>query len=523
MSFIQSTLKYFGLTTKAQADTQINRSYEAGYYDGMNGNDEPPSGTLASYGYAQSNTGKRDFTSMSQDQLLNIAWVLYQSNPLAKRYLEIVRDHVLGRGVQVTTEDEDFRAIIDTFWKRNKMDANLKKFTPQLRLLGEQCYPAFVRQTDGRVTIGYVDPADIDHVVLHPHNVLRPVMVILKFDNSYRKRRIYRIIQEDEGFVRGNTVVLPRYDGKLVTWEQAQIEPWEQLALESNGISQYTGSCFYYSVNNVSNQPRGFSDFLQVADWLDADDETLFALADREQIAGYFSWDVTLDGIDKTEVTARAAEMRTRVPKKGQLNVHNDKEHWEMKSPDLKQQGSIATSEALSDRAWGMLGMPKIWRGIGEGTNYASGLVMGEPTRKSLENKQDTVKDMITEMIAFARDQAEIAGYYKGDGEFEVIMPEMSAADVAQIATALPQITNALSVLVNDLRVIGRQRAGEITAKLLNEIGIKYDAAEEIALIDEAEPEQGEQDTATADAANKYLMGLLQGNNGVPKNNGSEL
>lgn len=148
---------------------------------------------------------------------------------------------------------------------------------------------------------------------------------------------------------------------------------------------------------------------------------------------------------------------------------------------------------------------------------------MGEPTRKSLENKQDTVKDMITEMIAFARDQAEIAGYYKGDGEFEVIMPEMSAADVAQIATALPQITNALSVLVNDLRVIGRQRAGEITAKLLNEIGIKYDAAEEIALIDEAEPEQGEQDTATADAANKYLMGLLQGNNGVPKNNGSEL
>jgi hypothetical protein len=546
-NLIQRTFEAIGLTTQdqlqaeltraveavtAQTATEKTRAYEAGFYDGMNGNDEPVSGTLASYGYSRVSTGKRDFSNMSHDQLLNIAWILYQSNPLAKRYLEIVRDHILGRGVKHTTEDEQLREIFDIFWKRNKMSANLKDFVPQKRSFGEQCYPAFVRESDGRVTLGYIDPSDIEHVVTHPQNVLKRVAVILKYDATSSRRKMYRIITEDEGYVRGNRVILPKFDGKLVTHTQVEIEPYEQLMLEANGLTEYTGSCFYYSVNNVSNQPRGVSDFLQVADWLDAHDETLFAIADREQMAGYFSWDVTLDNIDETKVKEKASEIRQRIPKKGQVLVHNDKEHWEMKAPDLKQQASIATSDALSDLAWGMLGMPKTWRGIGEGTNYASGLTMGEPTRKSLESKQDDAKDMIIEMLTFVRDQAEIAGYYtpqtkrqittpdgaerteaiEHPGEFDVTMPEMSATDMGQVATALPQIVNALSVLVNDLRVVSRDRAAEVTAKILAEIGIKYDAHEELEAVDNAKEDDTPDDLATADAANKYLNGLLQVN-----------
>lgn len=525
MSIFQRTVEAMGLTTQEQLQTELtritteaakqsNRAYEAGYYDGMsNGNDEPVSGTLKSYGYKQAGGGKRDFTNMSQDQLLNVAWILYQSNPLADRYLEIVRDHVLGRGVKVTTEDEALREIIDVFWRRNDMDANLKKFTSQLFLFGEQCFPAFVRTTDGRVTIGYIDPADIEHVVCHPQNVLKKIAVVLKLETD-RRRKVYRIVTEDEGYDNGTKVIPPRHENKLVTHEQVQLEDWERRFLESNGLFEYTGSCFYRSVNNVSNQPRGFSDLLQVADWLDAHDETLFAVADREQMAGYFSWDVTLDGQDKAEVDKQAANIRSRIPKKGQVLVHNDKEHWEMKAPDLKQQASIGTSDAIADLAWGMLGMPKTWRGIGEGTNYASGLTMGEPTRKSLENKQDSIKDMVTEFIEFVRDQAEIAGYYtpEDEGEFEVIMPEMSGADMAQVATSLPQIVNALSVLVNDLRVVGRIKAAEVTAKILSEIGIKYDAHEELEAIDGIE--DSPDDLITTDDTNKKLLGLMS--NGQP-------
>lgn len=484
-------LEAVGLTTKQQAAQAASRAYEAGFYDNADGNDEPGSGTLASYGYQRKTAhGLRDFSRLNNDQILNIAWILYQSNPLADRYFEIVRDHILGRGIEPGVQDDDLRVIIEKFWTRNKLDKQLKKFTVQLRLFGEQCYPAFVRESDGQVTLGYIDPADIDHVVTHPHNSLEVYAVILKMDSA-RRRRIYRLIRRDEGSVRDNRVTPPVWPDKLVMHNQVEIEAWEQLLLESNGISEYTGSCFYFSVNNVSNQPRGFTDLLQVADWLDADDETLFALADREQTGGYFSWIVTLDGVEQSEVDSRAAQIRQRVPKKGQALVKNDKEHWETAAPDLKQQGSIATSEALSDRAWGMLGLPKPWRGIGEDSNRASATVMGEPTRKSLESKQDDIKEMIMDFLAFARDQAEIAkAWHPADenaGEITVTMPEMTKADTVLVSDTLTKLVDALDKAQNTLKVITREKSAEAVAKVLAEIGIEYDPTEELKEVDKAE------------------------------------
>ena len=127
-----------GFVTKDQADKIASRAYEAGYYD-RTGNDEPPSGTLKSYGYQRATShGLRDFSKMNSDEILNIAWTLYQSNPLAKRYFEIVKDHVLGRGVEPVVKDPDLLKIAQTFWHRNNLDYQLPKFTIQLRLFGGQ-------------------------------------------------------------------------------------------------------------------------------------------------------------------------------------------------------------------------------------------------------------------------------------------------------------------------------------------------------------------------------------------------
>lgn len=404
------------------------------------------------------------------------------------------------------------------------MDEQLQKFVVQLRLFGEQCYPVFVRETDGRTTLGYIDPANIEHVVTHPHNVLEKYAVILKYDSAApRTRKIYRIVRKDEGYIRGRVVVImPSNPDKLVTWEQAQIEPWEQALLEANGLTEYSGSCFYYSVNNVSNQPRGFSDLLQVADWLDADDETLFALADREQMAGYFAWDVTLINVPKEEIQTRAAEIRGRIPRKGQVNVHNDKEVWEMKAPDLKQQGTIATSDSLSDRSWGMLGLPKPWRGIGEDSNKASATAMGEPTRKTLEQKQDVAKTMILEFLAFVRDQAAIAGAWTGkEQDIDVTMPEMTRTDMQEVSTTLGNLGTALTVLMNDLQLITRATAAKATSKVMAEIGVEYDPTEELEAAEKEAKEREEEQGVTGDAADKFLqqqlkMKALAGKNGLP-------
>lgn len=504
MAIIERIASAIGLATQAEISSAASRAYEAGFLDANNGNDDPVSGDLASQGYSRlTSNALRDFTQHTNEQILSVVWILYQSNPLAKRYLQIKRDHILGRGISPESNNEDLQVVLDDFWDNNELDKIIKKFTLEQYLFGEQCYPVFVRPADGRVKIGYIDPQHIDDVIVNPHNALDARMVILKPDQAGVKK-IYRIIGKDEGFVRNDEMVVePRYPDKYVTHDQIEIPGWEQLFLNANGLNEYTGSCFYFSVNNVSNQPRGFSDLLQVADWLDADDETLFALADREQMAGYFSWKVKLTGADESQVKAKAAEIRSRIPKRGQALVANENEEWSMEAPDLKQQATIATSEALTDRAWGLLGMPKHWRGIGDGSNFATAAAMGDPVWRTLEHDQDATRDRVMAILHFVRDQADIAGgVYTPTDEDEILvnMPQMTSKDMAKISTSLAQVIVAL-VTARDEGFITPETATRIFASVASEIGENINADDELREIEEQDSQIQIEDQAGRDDA----------------------
>jgi hypothetical protein len=501
-------LEIIGLTTERTASLRSARAYEQGFFDAE---DEPPSGDIRRFGYQNisSNAGLRDLTQLTHDQILEAVWATYQNGVLPKRYLEIVKDHVIGRGVRCNSDDEKLRDILKTFWDRNKIDQRIKKFTLQLRLWGEQIYPVFVRESDGRVTLAYIDPSLVLEVVTHPENVLEEWAVVLKPIEG--RHRCYRIIRDDEGYTVDNTVIAPAHPGLLVTSAQVQIAPWEAALLRSYDLPEYSGSCFYFSINNVSNQPRGFSDMLQSLDWLDADGDTLFSLADREQFASYFSWDVTLEDASPEEVNTRTADIRRRVPRRGMVNVHNNKEMWDMKQPDLGQPGSIATSEALKDQAWGAgLGLPVHWRGKGAGTNFATAKEMGGPVLRGLESKQDDTRMMLESMLQFVWDQAKIAGTWNGPEEttIDVEMPEVSKPNMQSGATVLGQTVGALVVAMNDLQVITRETAAQVVAKAIAELGVEYDPDEELATLDSEQPQE------TAEAINLWLREALNGDAG---------
>ena len=507
MGIIDRVADALGLATQAQVSQARSRSYEAGFLD-ANGNDDPPSGDLASQGYRRlTSTSLRDFTQHSNEQILNVVWVLYQSNPLAKRYLQIKRDHILGRGIEPETDDERLGEILADFWEANELDSNIKKFTLEQYLFGEQCYPVFVRPSDGRVRLGYIDPQQIESVIVNPQNALEKRMVILKAGSDGAKKA-YRIIGKDEGFVTlEGEIIAPEFPEKLVTSNQVELPPWEIAILRANDIPGYSGDCFYFSVNNVSNQPRGFSDLLQVADWLDADDETLFALADREQMAGYFSWKVKVTGADDTDIKTKSAEIRARVPKRGQAIVHNENEEWDMEAPDLKQQQTIATSEALTDRAWGLLGMPKHWRGIGDGSNFATAAAMGDPVWKTLQHDQDATKDRIIFILQFVSDQAEIAGAYTptGGSTIGLMMPEMTTRDLSRISASLAQITTAIITAVDE-GFITHETGAKMFAKVASETGVSINAEDELQAV---ETEREETDRAAQLARDDTLAQML--------------
>ncbi len=63
---------------------------------------------------------------------------------------------------------------------RHVVSWTLVNFTRQLFLWGEQVFPVAVRQSDGAVRLGYIDPADIEMVVSHPANPMERWAVVTR-------------------------------------------------------------------------------------------------------------------------------------------------------------------------------------------------------------------------------------------------------------------------------------------------------------------------------------------------------
>lgn len=489
MAVIDRIFERLGLVTRRQLSVERRHAYTQGFSEAVetSAEDEPSSGTLAKYGYKSLGDGGVRKSDISPEKQLNLAWGLWQKNPVAKRAMAIKRDYVIGSGVAPQAEDSpELQELLDAFWEGNKLDERAGEFAHQLFILGEQLFPVFVRQSDGQVRIGYIDPGQIERVETDPDNAMRRVAIVLSASletDSWRSghdKRVYRIVQEAESVVENGVVaskVPPEYEGRLITARQAQganlLAPWEIVMLKNYSLTEYSGSCLYYRTNAMSNQPRGTSDLLSGADWMDVTDEMLFSLADREQMAGYFAWIVKVMG-DQAEVDERASAIRkSGPPKRGMVQIVNESENWEFNAPDLKQSGTIDTYRAAFNHVWGGLGFPEAWYSRGSETNRATAQAQGDPTWKSLKHEQGVVQRMLIEPTRFAVDQAVISGVYSQEDEaFTIPMPEMVTRDVAELATALSEAMSGLQIGLME-NLVPREKAIEVVAKLFAEIGVE--------------------------------------------------
>ena len=487
----------------APIQSAINRSYNRGYEAGtFDANDDPVQGDFKSQGYKRvTSNALRDFSKMSQSQILETVWSLWQSSPLARRLMVLKRDHIVGRSLPTPAagaDDIKHNEVLDEFWQDNKLRTRASEFTLQLFTLGEQVYPAYVRESDGKVTLGYIDPAQIEGpgkhaagIVKHPYNNMEDWIVITRQDEGFY---YWRIIRQDTDYVDHNgQVVKPRHPGRLVTHEQANIAPWEIAFLNSLGAAGYTGSVFYTAVNRFSNQSRGKSDLTQLADWIDQVDNAQWAIGERETLKDFFSFDVTLEGADDTAVRKRAKEIHKQPPERGQANVHNDAEKWEVFSPSLGQHESVAGIKQLITNIMGGAGLPAGWYAEGGDVNRSTLQEQATPTEKTLEHDQGIVKDMLLQLCKFAIDQAIIAGTLATDPENSITldMPAIRSDNLAAAYSGFAQLLQAI-LAAEEAGYITKATAARIWHKALNEIDIEINTEEELTAVDGAEDEQEE-------------------------------
>ena len=400
----------------------------------------------------------RDLPAVTQDRMINIAAYLYDTNLMAGRMIEIVRDYVVGDGVTYTCKNEDVKAVLDDFWNDpiNNWELFQDNACNELGIYGEQCWPVFVDENTGKVRLGYIDPGNIAKVITDPGNCKQPIGVKLKRKGGNKGAMLKVIIQGK--------------DSDMLS--EKAIEVREKFT---------DGECFLYQINKLTNATRGRSDLLRSADYLDGYDQMLFNVMERPAFLNNFIWDVELEGMDDGQIKEWLKGQKT--PKPGSIRAHNEKVKWTAETPDLKGKDSEAVTNIVKNHILGGRGIPEHWYGSGANVNRASAAEMGDPTYKMLNRRRSYFKaiimDLFTYVISKAIEKKNLKVKEEEAYKFQITMPDFVPKDVTKYSSAIQQIVQALSMAEGN-GWLTRETVINILAIGIGQIGYKIDVQNEI-------------------------------------------
>ena len=404
---------------------------------------------------------KRDLLHVTQTRMREMAYYLWESNPVGNRLIELPLAYMLAEGVSLTVPNEDAQSWLDAFWRDpiNRMDLNLPKKVRELALFGEQCWPVFVNDMSGHMRLGTLDPELIETVVHDPDNIAQPIGIVTVKDKSGQARR-YRVIVNgpEDVFTARTRQIRETFD---------------------------TGECFFFKINDLATGQRGRSDLLAVADWLDGYDQYLFGDLERASFMRAFLWDVMLKGATPEEVAKRAREIH--VPKPGSVRVHNDAEEWKAVAPQLNQADTAEGARLYRNHVLGGQTIPEHWYGGGGDVNRAAAAEMGEPVFKVMSMRQTFLKYILEEVAMFviARrlDPTGRSAFDPANPDPDLMpsanFPELTSRDVSKYASALGQVVIAAAAAV-DRGLITELLAVRVIQTVAERLGVEFDAEAEL-------------------------------------------
>lgn len=437
----------------------------------------------------------RELNPIIQERSLEIAMWLYDSNPMAKRVVELTRDFLVGEGVTVSSQDADEeqrkrqQEVLDRFWNDpyNNFPMKLYDKVLELGLFGEQLYTVQVTPTDGHVRLGYIDNMLILDVIRNPRNIEINLEVVLKTIPGYigdpgpNNPHLHVLGLEENPDDRWyGRVKAAKTDARGVV-----TDTYTDRDSDGNvkGVFPYLSSCVFFAINKPTNAKRGRSDLLTIIDWIDTYDQILFGEADRHLLLRNFIWDVTCKGMNQQQINKYIAEQGN--PKPGSVRGHNEKIEWAAVTPDMKSGDVSQGADLLLSYMANGAGHPKTWLNGMMDVNRSAASEMGTPGFKRLAARQRYVKYMLEYLCSFQLDQAEIAGrlprrknlegsMMPDPWKFSVNMPEIQSRDLDLAARTFLNTINGMSRALED-GAMDVDTYQEVIVTLLDLYGIEVD------------------------------------------------
>lgn len=419
-------------TRKALASVPINLNYDP--------NDE---------GYRRlTSRSTRDLSPMGQDTMFEYAYYMWDFSGTFRRLALLDNTFMFGEPISIVANDQTVQQWINYLWEENSLDVGFPDFCLWESILGEQCWPVDIRETDGFVTIGYEDPYDILDVLVASTNKRMLGKVILKDGTTGKERNIVDVIRMNN-------------------------DPSDK-----KGYGRLKGNCFFFSINHPPNSPRGRSDFRTLLDYIDAWERYSYNFLERAELMLNYIWDVKITG-GPAEVEKFKEENKI-APLPGAVRAHNQNVEWKAEAPNMNSFDVKTGSEMGKNVILGMAGRPDSWFGSGGKSYQNEAELQAMVPIKDLDKRQYYHKKQLIYMIKFFIDQGIVYGSInpKADLSFTVNMPEISKKDLAKIAGVLPAITNSVIFGISE-GLITRRTASRTLISAINQMGDEINPEEE--------------------------------------------
>lgn len=406
---------------------------------------------------------RRDTTMISRHKMIQFAHNLYVTSGLVKRFIDDSVNFIVSDGITLSvendTEKEDALQILNEFWNDsyNNMDIRLPDRIASLCLLGELCLPVSVNKHTGKVVLSFIDTQNI-HEVETIRDFPEIAAAVKLSGIAGRSGKILSVIREETNGMNKNY-------GLLV------------------------GECFYFAINKMPNVARGYSDLVQLFDFVEAYEDGLFSELDRIKLIRNFVWDVTLDGAD--EQTIKEFLKNNPSPKPGSVRAHNESVNWQALAPSLQASDNRTFFDMMRTYMSAVVNRPDSWLGTGGKTYSNEAELMGEPTFKALARRQKFIKYMLESILQFVIDQAVIHGKLNRQEKHYkpiVIMPEMSIKNMASSIANLNQGSQALLTATMQ-GWINKETASKFFAYLAEQTGYEMQKDEIRDVIPEINPD----------------------------------
>lgn len=367
---------------------------------------------------AAAGTLDRDWSERRDD--LDDALEAYRTNPLARRIVSLTTDYVVGTGITLHSPIASIQALIDEFWRLNRMPQRIYEWCDELTRAGELF---IVLQTDpvsGASFVRAIPAVRIHDIATDPDDLEREL--------SYTE----------------------------LSSPASRMSPATGAALDARSWpSRHTAAddeplVLHYAVNRPVGCVRGESDLGPILPWLKRYSDWLLNRVRLNRYKTAFLWDVTISGRPgMADAVRRKRFQYATPPEPGSVIVHDEGEKWEAVAPRLDAWDAKDDGKANRLMTAAGAGVPLHFLSEGDTATRATAAEMGDPTYRHYYQRQLYFGWLLTDLLTTALERAAHHGRGRriADPQITCKFADITRQDNAQMAQSALWMAQAVDLM----------------------------------------------------------------------------